>query len=310
METAPLYDDVAKAPKGGKAYWRTTSDGVRIRLGVWGKGAKGTVLLFPGRTEYIEKYGQTAGDLQSRGYATIIVDWRGQGLADRLLDDPATGHVMHFTDYQHDVATMVDAARELKLPQPYYLLSHSLGGCIALRSLTEGLDVKAAVFSAPMWGIQMSATIRPLARGLAWASRGVGLGHKYAPGTNADSYVVTAPFAGNQLTNDPEMYAFMQEQAKAHPQLPLGGPSMHWLFEALTETRTLQTAPPPDTPTLTYLGTDERIVDANAVIRMMRNWPNGQLEMIEGAEHEVLMELPEIRKRVFDGMTALFGQHT
>lgn len=309
METAPLYEDVAKAPEGGSAYWLTTEDAVRIRIGVWPEGENGTVLLFPGRTEYIEKYGQTAGDLQARGYATVCVDWRGQGLADRLLDDPATGHVMHFINYQHDVHAMVKAAQELELPEPFYLLSHSMGGCIALRSLIEGLDVKAAAFSAPMWGILLAAPIRPVAWGLSWASRSLGLGHKYALGTNAVSYVVTAPFAGNLLTTDPDMYAYMQDQAAAYPQLPLGGPSMHWLFEALTETRALQAMSPPKTPTLTFLGTNERIIDSSAVVKLMEGWPDGQLEMIEGAEHEILMELPKTRKFAFDGAAELFGNH-
>lgn len=309
METAPLYEDVAKAPEGGSAYWLTTEDAVRIRIGVWPEGENGTVLLFPGRTEYIEKYGQTAGDLQARGYATVCVDWRGQGLADRLLDDPATGHVMHFINYQHDVHAMVKAAQELELPEPFYLLSHSMGGCIALRSLIEGLDVKAAAFSAPMWGILLAAPIRPVAWGLSWASRNLGLGHKYALGTNAVSYVVTAPFAGNLLTTDPDMYAYMQDQAAAYPQLPLGGPSMHWLFEALTETRALQAMAPPKTPTLTFLGTNERIIDSSAVVKLMEGWPDGRLEMIEGAEHEILMELPQTREFAFDGAAELFGNH-
>lgn len=313
MKTAPLYDDVAKAPDDGAAYWLTCADGVRVRVGVWGNDAKtapnGTVLLFPGRTEYIEKYGQTVGDLAVRGFATIVIDWRGQGLADRLLDDPATGHVMHFDDYQHDVQAMVDAARALQMPEPFYLLSHSMGGCIALRSLIEGIEVKAATFSAPMWGILIAPPVRPLARGVAWAFSTSGLGHKYAPGTSADSYVVTAPFEGNLLTTDPEMYRYMQDQAKAHPQLPLGGPSMHWLFEALTETGDLQAMEMPKIPTVTYLGTNERIVDSGAVVKLMDKWPDGRLEMIQDAEHEVLMEHPETRKRAFDGMTDLFKQH-
>lgn len=309
MENAPLYDDVAKAPDGGAAYWLTCEDGVRIRVGAWDKGTKGTVLLFPGRTEYIEKYGLAVGDLQNRGYATMVVDWRGQGLADRLLEDPATGHVIHFTDYQHDVRAMMAAARDLGLPEPYYLLSHSMGGCIALRSLIEGLNVKAAIFSAPMWGILISAPMRPLAFGLAWASSGLGLGHKYAPSTSADSYVVTAPYADNMLTTDAEMYAYMQDQARTHPQLSLGGPSMNWLFQALTETRDLQTMQMPDTPTVTYLGTNERIVDSIAVIKLMGQWPDGCLEMVDGAEHEVLMENPAIRELAFNGAEKLFSLH-
>ena len=310
MEIAPLYDDVAMAPEGGAAYWLNTVDAVRIRVGVWDKGEKGTVFLFTGRTEYIEKYGQTAAQLQARGYAMITQDWRGQGLSDRLLDDPAKGHVMHFTDYQHDVAAMVDAARELNLPEPFYLLAHSMGGTIGLRALINGLDVKAAAFSAPMWGILFSAPVKPLALGLSWSYRSIGLGHKYAPGTSANSYVVTAPFSGNQLTTDPEMYAYMQNQAKTYPQLPLGGPSMHWLFEALTDCNSLATLPSPDIPTISFLGSNERIIDSKAVVSRMQNWPKGQLVMLDGAEHEVLMENPSIRGAALDQMCRLFQEHS
>ena len=309
MQTAPLYTDVAKAPDGGGAYWITTADGVRIRIGVWDKGANGTVFLLTGRTEYIEKYGQTAGDLQLRGFATLTQDWRGQGLADRLLDDPAKGHVMHFADYQHDVQAMFKAADELSLPKPYYLLAHSMGGCIALRSLINGIDVKAAAFSAPMWGIAMSGAVKPIARGLSWSFSSVGLGHKYAPGTDADNYVVTAPFADNQLTTDPEMFAYMKHQAKTYPQLPLGGPSMHWLFEALTETRDLATLPAPGIAAAAFLGSNERIVDCNTVIKRMQSWDNGRLEVFPGAEHEVLMEVPKVRNKVLDCSVELFLQH-
>ena len=81
---APLFPQ-ADGPQGGVAQWLTTSDGVRVRVAVWGRDApKGTVLLFPGRTEYVEKYGRAAGDLLARGFATVAIDWRGQGLADRL----------------------------------------------------------------------------------------------------------------------------------------------------------------------------------------------------------------------------------
>src|SRR5210317_780744 len=120
LNPAPLYTDVSPAPLSGAAYWVTTEDGIRIRVGAWvPDDAKATVLLFPGRTEYIEKYAPVAGDLARRGYATITIDWRGQGLADRMLDDPRIGHVHIFEDYQLDVETLMFAVAELDLPEPY-----------------------------------------------------------------------------------------------------------------------------------------------------------------------------------------------
>ena len=85
------------------------ADGVKVRAAHWAtSGDRGTIFVFPGRTEYIEKYGKDADELLSRGLATLVIDWRGQGLADRLIDNTDLGHVGQFTDYQRDVAAMVE----------------------------------------------------------------------------------------------------------------------------------------------------------------------------------------------------------
>ncbi len=310
MQPAPFYSDVSNAPTGGKVFWRTTSDGVRIRLGAWTQGRKGTVLLFTGRTEFIEKYGGTVRDFAELGYATITLDWRGQGLSDRALKDRSTGHVHNFLDYQNDVAALVTSARELNMPRPFFLLSHSMGGAIGLRALHNGLDVRAAVFSAPMWGILISPMVRPFAKILAAVSGVVGLRHLYAPGTGPKTYVDIAPYDDNLLTTDREMYDMMQHQVRSHPDLALGGPSLGWLHEALSETHKLSRMPSPDKPAITFLGTNERIVDTKSVVDRMQRWPNGRLDIIPGAEHEVLMETPGTRAHVYKLTDALFSENT
>ncbi|MEP2784211.1 MAG: alpha/beta hydrolase [Pseudoruegeria sp.] len=310
MKAAPLYNDVADAPAGGAAYWVKTSDDVQIRVGAWSKGEHGTVLLFPGRTEYIEKYGRAAGEFMSRGFATLVIDWRGQGLADRLTDDVDTGHVVHFTDYQFDVTAAVMAARDLNMPEPYYLFGHSMGGCIGLRALQNDLPVAAVGFSGPMWGIVIDPLQRPFATSVSWLSTKLSLGHIRAPGTGKETYVSKAPFEDNQLTTDPEMFAYMKAQTDAYPDLALGGPSLAWLYEALKECKALMAMSPPDVPTISFLGTNERIVEKDAITQFKALWPNGILEILAGAEHEALMETPAIRNRVFAQITDHFKAHT
>ncbi|MDJ0630604.1 MAG: alpha/beta hydrolase [Rhodobacter sp.] len=304
---APFYGDVADGPPGAEAEWLTASDGVRLRAAYWPDGGKGTVLLFPGRTEYIEKYGATAGDFAELGYAMAAIDWRGQGLADRALDDRNTGHVMHFSDYQMDVAAMLDAVSAHGLPEPYYLVAHSMGGAIGLRACMQGLPVRAAVFSAPMWGIAITGLLRPVAWSLSWASRRAGFGHRYAPGTKPETYVRDAAFEGNVLTTDRSMFEAMLTQVTEHPDLALGGPSLHWLYEALRETRAMAREPSPDIPVLTWVGSNERVVDTAPIRVRMAHWPGGKLEVVEGAEHEVLMETPATRARIFSGIGAHFA---
>ena len=110
LQAAPLYDDIAPGPSGGAAWWLKAADGVRIRMGYWPcENARGTVLLYCGRTEYVEKYASTAGEFARRGYATVAIDWRGQGLADRLGPDIRVGHVEDFSDYLLDSDAVVAA---------------------------------------------------------------------------------------------------------------------------------------------------------------------------------------------------------
>ena len=89
LTPADFYEEIAGGPPGGAAWWVTTSDDIRLRVGFWPcKSPKGTVLLFPGRTEYIEKYGRAAAELTAAGYNVATLDWRGQGFSARMNKDP------------------------------------------------------------------------------------------------------------------------------------------------------------------------------------------------------------------------------
>ena len=102
------------------------------------------------------------------------------------------------------------------------------------------------------------------------------------------------------------MWAFMQRQLAAHPDLAIGGPTVQWLREALCETRALARLAAPATPALTMLGAAERVVDIPAIRALMARWPGGRLDLVADAEHELMMEGPAIRARFYDAAAALF----
>lgn len=293
MEAAPLFGDVADGPPGGRAFWLRAADGVRLRAAHWPGGGRGTVLIIPGRTEYIEKYGPTAAGMVAAGYHAVALDNRGQGLADRPLADPMVGHVAAFADYQRDLRALLPFLQTL--PQPLFLIAHSMGGTIGLRALAERFPAARAAFSAPMWGIRLHPAVAPVAPALAAVARTLGQSNRYAPGTGPATYVATAPYADNTLTTDEPTWDWMRRQVTLHPGLSLGGPSFHWLHAALAECRWLARQPAPRVPAVTLLGSRERIVDAQAIHRRMKGWPQGRLVILPGAEHEVLMEAPRLR---------------
>jgi lysophospholipase len=279
---------------------------MRIRTAWWTGGAKGTVFLLPGRTECIEKYGRAARDILARGYSMATIDWRGQGLADRALADRLSGHVGDMAEYQEDLDALMQAARDAGLPEPWFLLGHSMGGAIALRALMRGLPFRAVVFSAPMWGIAMAAWLRPVAKVVTALAPPLGFGGRYAPTTGPETYLLTAPFEGNVLTTDREMWAYMRAQVEAVPELALGGPSLVWLRAALRECAALAARPAPKVPAICALGTAEKVIDLPPVHLRMAGWANGQLDFYPGAEHEIMMEGPAVRQRFFDRAAALF----
>ncbi|MDJ1008017.1 MAG: alpha/beta hydrolase [Paracoccaceae bacterium] len=295
MDAAPFRNDLAEGPEGGRAVWAGASDGVRLRAGGWPEGAKGTVLLFTGRTEYIEKYGRMARAFAEAGLATAAVDWRGQGLADRLAGDRNIGHVRRFEDYQRDVAAFLDAVQALKFPRPYHFLGHSMGGAIGLRAISEGLEVRSAVFSAPMWGINLPGWLTPFAGAIIETSHHLGLGLAYAPGTGPRPYPFRQAFKGNELTHDPESYDWLRAHIRGEPGFGLGGPSMNWIREAFAEFRHLRSIADVPCPALAMVGSDEAVVVPGAVHQIVGRWPTGRSVTLPGARHEPMMELPAIR---------------
>lgn len=306
---APCLGD---GPAGGFARWLTASDGVRVRGVFWPlAGARGTVLILPGRTEHAEKYGPTAARLAAAGYAAAAVDWRGQGLAQRLTGDPRKGHVGRFSDYQLDLAAFRTAARAEGLPAPLLLLAHSMGGCIGLRGLMAGLDVAAAAFSAPMWGLNVPGGQSGLfGAGFGMAAR-AGLRDRYAPppASGPVCYLETAPFAGNTLTTDAAVWDWMQGQLRRNPEIIIAGPTVGWLAEAMAETRALDRMASPPVPCVTGLGGNERIVNRAAIESRMARWPGGSLVPVPGAEHELLMETDARRDAFLSRVLALFDAH-
>lgn len=308
LDEAVLYSEAAEGPEKGRAYWVYADDGTRLRVGHWEaeKCEKGTVFIFPGRSEYVEIYGRTAGDLEQLGYSTFIIDWRGQGLSDRATEDRRAGHVDSFEEYQRDVRAMVGAAKKLQLPKPWFLLAHSMGACIGTRSMQNILDVETCIFTAPMFDIHLSSIERIAVGPLTWIFKVLGKSHSYAPGYSGNNYAQTVEFEKNRLTNDERMYQYWVEQANSHEDLVIGGPTMGWLRAALQETKALRSAPSPNVPCIAYCGDEDVIVDEVAMKDRLKEWSGGVLKQIEGAKHELLFERKNTRSQILNDVQMFF----
>src|ERR1700726_5015735 len=181
-----------------------TPDGVSLRLARWAPppGRKGTVCLFQGRAEFIEKYFETVRDLRTRGFAVATLDWRGQGRSDRALRNPRKGYIRNFDQYQIDLETFVNDVVLPDCPPPVFALAHSMGATVLLRAAYAGHRwFDRMVLLAPMIalpGMRRSVVSRMAVKTM----RLIGLGAAYVPGGDA-SVVMQRPFIGNLLTSDP-----------------------------------------------------------------------------------------------------------
>jgi lysophospholipase len=131
-EPAPLFEhELNPAPEGMKASSLWTEDGVRIRYATARTTqpyCRGTVVIFIGRNECIEKYHETSADMMASGFDIVVFDWRGQGDSQHMLKDRQKGYVRRFSDYGRDVEAVF---RQVVLPDaraPFFVVAHSLGG--------------------------------------------------------------------------------------------------------------------------------------------------------------------------------------
>lgn len=308
---APFRQLPDNTSRPAQAFWVQADDSVNLRLAVW-QGhdrPRGSILLFPGRTEYIEKYAGLARSLNEAGYDVLAVDWRGQGLSDRLLPQARVGHVGQFADYQRDVIEVVVAATELGLPRPWHLLAHSMGGCIGLEALHRDLPVQSAAFSAPMWGVNLRQMPHGVALGIAYLAGRLGRGDRAAPGSGAaGTYVLDEGFSVNLLTDDAGEWCRMVREAAAWPDITLGGASFDWVGKALNECLRLARLPSPDVPALISVGGQEKVVSAAAIRDRAARWPGAELLQIEDARHEVMMSSPAQRQLFVTAALSLFDR--
>ena len=309
VSDAPFATDVSEGITDVSAYWVKTKDGKRVRVVCWAasKAKHGTVFLLPGRTENVEKYGRTAARFVEEGLAVVALDWRGQGLSDRLTKDSRMSHVRRYSDYQYDLEAMISLASGiLGLGKPWYLVGHSLGAGIALRHLLKSNLFSACAFTGPLWGVNLPTLQWTAAWPLSLGAQIIGLGHRYCPGADGSSYVLSTVFADNRLTNDISMYEYYRSITRALPDQVIGGPSLQWLFQTLRETMALSKLPSPSLPCLTFLGDNDEMISKSAVAQRMSSWPLGKLKLIQQAKHDLMCETPEVRDHVFSSMVTLF----
>jgi lysophospholipase len=285
-----------------------TSDGVSLRYARWAPpaGRKGTVCLFQGRAEFIEKYYETAADLRARGFAVATLDWRGQGLSDRLLPDPLKGHVGNFSEYDLDLQAFMQEVVLPDCPPPLFALGHSMGGAILIRAARQGRRwFDRIVLSAPMIALRGTRNTGA-ARAIAAVGRLFGMGTSYVPGGDRVP-VNTRPFVGNMLTSDPVRYARNAAVLEAEPALGVAAPTFGWADSAFRVMNDFSRHAYGSTirqPILLIGAGRDAVVSTQAIETFAMRMRAGSHLIVPGAEHEMLMEQDQYRSQFWAAFDA------
>ena len=285
-----------------------TPDGVSLRFARWAPppGRKGTVCLFQGRAEFIEKYFETVRDLRSRGFAVATVDWRGQGLSERALSDPRKGHVRDFAQYEADLAAFVKEIVLPDCPPPFYALGHSMGASVLMRVAHKGYRwFDRIVMSAPMIELAPRSTT-PFARPTVTLPEHIRLRLVLRSGRNADGRR-RATIHGQYPDVGPGAARPYRRGARAEPALGLGSPTNSWASAALSvmaEFAEPGYASSIRQPIMMVAAGRDETVSTAAIEDFAGRLRAGSHLIVAGARHEMLMEQERYRAQFWAAFDA------
>jgi lysophospholipase len=285
-----------------------TPDGAELRFARWAplRGRKGTVCIFTGRGEMIEKYFETVRDLRDRGFAVAMIDWRGQGHSSRRLRDPRKGYVRNFTEYEVDAETFVQQVVLPDCPPPHFALAHSMGGAVLLRTAHAGKRwFDRIVLSAPMIDLPGRLTSFPV-RAFARTLRLLGQGGQYVPG-GSDKLVGAEPFLGNPVTSDPVRYARNAAILEEDPTLGIASPTVAWADSAFRAMHTFRKYDYPSRirqPILMLAASNDSVVSTPAIEEFTYHLRAGSHLVIAGSKHEILQEQDRYRAQFWAAFDA------
>ena len=270
--------------------------------------ANDAIIILNGRTENYRKYLEVAYDLRGMGASIYMMDHRGQGHSERLLSNTDKGYVKSFDDYVYDVNKFVDQVVKAEGHSRVFILAHSLGGAIATRfSQKYPQKVDGLMLSAPMFEINTAPYPEFLAYSAARTLTWFWQGESYAPGKGP---YYTETFEEQTLTRSAVRYQMGEDILASTPALRLGGPTNRWLVESIWASWMARwNASNLTMPVLLFQAGNDQTVKPGRQNSICDAAPNCQLVTLEGASHELLIEVDATRDVLLDRIHNFINDH-
>jgi len=294
-------------PEGGESFYYQAENEVNLRVAIWNKSSnKGTILLQSGRTEFIEKYYEVIKEFIQRGFCIALMDWRGQGLSDRISKDVHLGHVKDFSDYDSDFINVIEKVYEDLCPKPWIAMGHSMGGCLVASAAAKNTELfDAVILCAPMLSLQMPSFAKKSLSVIGLIAK-IGFGEKALERHqwHEKKGWHQRPFEENNVTSDKARYERSEKLIRKDENLGIGGLSISWAYEALKRTKEMNS---PGwiknirQPVLLLNATKDKLVNPNENLKICSQSDKVVIANIE-SEHEILMETDFIRQQAWEAI--------
>lgn len=251
--------------------------------------SRGTVVILHGFTESVEKFDELIYSLVKHHYSVCAYDQRGHGRsahAEGLPDDSVT-HVDAFDEYVRDLEQVLDQVVS-KMPAPYLLFSHSMGGAVSALYLEGHAEpFERAVFCAPMIACDRGGLPMLLAKGICLFPCAVGRG-------KARNFIAK-PYAGPEdfetsCASCKERFERYNRFRAEHREFQNSGPTYRWTLEALRVTARILAPGAVEKiriPVLLYTAGKDNMVLPEQQRLFVERLPKGKQVLVPGAKHEI-----------------------
>lgn len=275
----------------------------------------GTILIAPGRREFIEKkYSELGSEFLHRNFRQIYFEWRGQGLSDRLLNgnrrqrDHATDFSRHIDDLSSFYARIVKPLIVGKL----YACGHSMGAHLLMRWIAthKPPELQGLILTSPMLAIG-SHHINGAVNLLSWGADKLGFGEDYATGQH-DFGADETRFEKNPLTSNAERFVIMERYFSAHPDMAVGGVTWGWLHAAMQSIHWLNSRThlhAITVPTLAILGEMDIVTPPADNKLVLRHLPNIETHTLPAALHDIMNEQESHRSQAWRHINGFLGKN-
>ena len=256
---------------------------------------KGTIVLFHGFTEFIEKYNEIIYYFTRNGWDVYMPEHYGHGWSGRseeTKENLSKVVVEEFDIYVNDGFQLVDEVvnRNRDRNKPLVIYGHSMGGGISTALLeTFPGHFDAAILSSPMLEVNTGGTPEWLAKFFAGSAKFFGAGENYVFG-HGD--FTTENFFGTDdcpATSYPRyQYGFEKRLEDEYKQM--NGATWYWLDSALEATERItskENAEKVVIPVLLFQAENDTLVKPEGQLKFASFAKNVNVVFAENAKHEI-----------------------